>query len=190
MTEPVPGDVRPLLEQLGRAGTPSVNTTAYEVDLVAMAGFDRVVPSDDGETRDPLLVVGSRELLRRIRRHHPIVVAAPGMTAAQQESHGFLRTVIDAAAMLTGPWAGAESGPRRYLADELKALVLANHESRVTTYVIPDVPGLGRPEAVARLIDGATFIVTSTTADPDTEGSPRSQLLATMMDYANRGGQD
>lgn len=190
MAEPVPGDIRPLLEQLGRASTPSVNTTAYQVNLVDIAGYDRIVPNEDGDVSDPLLVVGSRELLRRIRQYYPLVIAAPGMTAAQQLAHGCLHTVIDAAALVSGPWSGAGTGPRRHLATELKDLVRANHTAKVTTYIVPDVPGMGRLSAVQGLMNGTTFTVTTTTADPDTEGSPQSLLLGTLVDYANRGDLD
>ncbi|MCY1159536.1 MAG: Uncharacterized protein MOP51_2561 [Citricoccus sp.] len=190
MAEPMPGDIRPLLEQMGRASTPPVNTTSYHVELVSIAGYDRVVPSDLGESSDPVLVVGSRDLLRRVRRHHPLVIAAPGMTAVQQEAHGRLRTVIDAAAFVNGPWSSTGTGPRRHLASELKELVQANHTAKVTTYVIPDVPGRDRPPGVRDLVDKFTFTITPTTGDPDTEGSPRSLLLETLIDYANREDED
>lgn len=188
MAEPIPGDIRPLLEQMGRASTPPVNTTSYEVELVDIGGYDRIVPSDDGDLSDPLLVVGSRDLLRRIRRHHPVVIAAPGMTAAQQEAHGRLPTVIDAAAFVSGPWSGTGTGPRRHWAVELKDLVRDNHTARVTTYVLPDVPGRDPLSSVQGLVGKRTFRVTGTTGDPDTEGSPRSLLLETLIDYANREG--
>jgi hypothetical protein len=190
MAESIPGDIRPLLEQMGRASTPPVNTTSYHVELVDIAGYDRIVPSDIGDVTDPIMVVGSRDLLRRVRRRRPLVMAAPGMTAAQQEAHGCLHTVIDAAAFLNGPWSGAGTGPRRHLAAELKELVQANHTAKVTTYVIPDVPGRDRPPGIHDLMDNRTFTITPTTGDPDTEGSPRSLLLETFIDYANRENED
>lgn len=186
MAESIPGDISPLLEQLGRAGTPPVNTTSYPVDLAGIAGYDRLLPGDVEDGADPILVVGSRDLVRRVRRHHPVLVAAPGLTAAQLGARGPLRTVIDAAAFVTGPWAGTGTGPRRHLLRELQDVVRANHAARVATYVIPEVPGRDRPPGVDDLVDRFTLSITPDTGDPDTEGSPRSLLLGTLIDYASR----
>lgn len=187
MAEHVTGDIRPLLMRLGRAATPDVNTHSYPTDLARLAGYDRILPNQHGDTVDPVLVVAGRHLQHRLRRTYPLIIAAPGLALRQREVTPGTTTVIDAAALFHGPWSGATTAPRRHLLDELVELVRQNRQEHLLTYLVPGGPaGADRIEELECL---ASVVVSPDTGDPVNEGSPSTVLLATLMDYARHGGQ-
>ncbi|MGJ9402604.1 hypothetical protein [Arthrobacter sp. KK5.5] len=185
MPKTEPGDIRPLLERLGRASTPAVNTTAYNINLAEIAGYDVVSPGPAGETAGPIAFVGSAALRERLLGMHPILAVSPGMAAHVLEQVSLHSVVIDMAALHGGPWCGAADAAASHLMEELVFLALENRRHGRLTYLVrhggvrmPGTKGLERE---------ASLVVTGTLSDPATEGSPPSRLLSALIDYAAIG---
>lgn len=181
--DPEYGSIRPLLEQLGRASTPAVNTTAYNVNVCQLAGYDLPEADDNGDVRDPVLIVVTSALEQRIRQNYPVLVAAPGLTEQQRSTVTCPAAVIEGAALHRGPWAGAALPARDDYLFELFELLRDYRRRALQSYYLPD-PSLPTPVQEA-LQQAAGIVIVDGFTEPATEGSLGTVLQQTLANYVS-----
>lgn len=108
------GNVAALLERLGRSSTPAVKQAPNGITLVELLGLNSY--SSGGQ----ILFIGSPELQHHLVSHgFDPVWAVPGAAVDQARSRDVECLVIHNSAFDRGPWFKADSGSRKYLAQEV-----------------------------------------------------------------------
>lgn len=183
------GGIAALLERIGRVATPAVDHESHSVDVVTLAGHDRLLEGGPGRGDEVVLAVVTTALRDRLRQVASVLPAAPGLTAGQIEGQPLAAVVVELEALDAGPWSGAATSSRSHLMDELVELLGTVRTAGGLSYL---VPGEG-PSATARgsapLRRAVDIVVHADTGDPDTEGSPGTALLRELLDYTHEGDQ-
>ena len=108
------GNVAALLERLGRSSTPAVKQASNGITLAELLGLNRY--SAGGQ----ILFIGSSELQDHLVSHgFDPVWAVPGAAVEQACSRDVECLIIHSSAFDHGPWFKADSGSRKYLAQEV-----------------------------------------------------------------------
>lgn len=108
------GNVAALLERLGRSSTPAVKQAPNGITLAELLGLNSYA------TGGQILFIGSPELQHHLVSHgFDPVWAVPGAAVDQARSRDVECLVIHNSAFDRGPWFKADSGSRKYLAQEV-----------------------------------------------------------------------
>lgn len=190
MPEPDHGEIAALLERIGRVATPDVDHESHPVDVVTLAGHDRLLAGAPGSGTEVVFAVVTEALRDRLRQVASVLPAAPGLTAGQLEGRSLSAVVVELKALDSGPWSGAATSSRSHLMDELVEMLGTVRTAGGLSYLVPGEGPSATDRGSASLRRAVDIVVQADTADSDTEGSPGTALLRELLDYTREGDQD
>lgn len=171
------GNVATLLERLGRSSTPAVKQANNGITLAELLGVT------DYSSGGQLLFVGTEKLFGHLSStgFSPIW-AIPGAAVDQARSRDVECLIIENSAFDSGPWLKADSGARRYLAQEVFD---TGRQLRARGGIVFYLPRPSRPIGVDEpfIRSTATVNLAEVPEEDKEENAPQSALWTTLEQY-------